>query len=176
MTERIMFLETNRTALVLIDARDTATLTRWQNDYDTTQWLLRGASPFSSVAEQKYIESAYTNQNNMPLGIWHKADQCLIGMTGLHKIDQINAHATFGIFIGIPKYRSQGLGTEILTRLCTFAFNRRNLRTIRLNVISSNERAIATYMRCGFKEIGRYVNGHFHNGAWVDEIIMTRER
>ena len=47
-----------------------------------------------------------------------------------------------------------------------------NLHSIKLQVMSFNERALKCYKKCGFKEIGRIRENSFINGKYYDTIVM----
>ena len=176
MSDRIVFLDSKTVSLVLVNKSDAPIIQPWLNDMEVTQFLIRGAIPNSLEAEEEYLNRCYKTESDLPLGIWHKSKAKLIGMTGLHRINQIHQYATFGIFIGDKQHWGQGIGTEVLDTLCNYAFTIRNLRTIRLNVLASNPRAVRCYEKCGFREVGRYPLATLHNGVWSDEVLMVRQR
>jgi RimJ/RimL family protein N-acetyltransferase len=47
-----------------------------------------------------------------------------------------------------------------------------NINKVNLNVYSFNERAIASYVKCGFKVEGRLRQRIFRDGKYHDEVIM----
>ena len=53
------------------------------------------------------------------------------------------------------------------------AFGRLNLRKVSLDVLASNERALAMYRTLGFSEEGRFVDQVFVDGAEHDVIRMA---
>jgi [ribosomal protein S5]-alanine N-acetyltransferase len=53
------------------------------------------------------------------------------------------------------------------------AFGRLNLRKVSLDVLASNERALAMYRTLGFSEEGRFVDHVFVDGAGHDVIRMA---
>lgn len=79
----------------------------------------------------------------------------LIGSISLENIDHTNRRATLGIFIGDREEREKGYGTEAIRLILDYGFNYLNLNNINLDVMEFNDRAIACYKKCGFKEIGR---------------------
>lgn len=91
---------------------------------------------------------------------------------GLENINNINRSAVLGIFIGDKDYRSKGYGTEAIRLLLDFGFNYMNLHSIKLNLLSANERAFKCYSKCGFKEAGRIRDNVFVNGKYYDTIAM----
>ncbi|MDE5888480.1 MAG: GNAT family N-acetyltransferase, partial [Bacilli bacterium] len=92
-----------------------------------------------------------------------------IGNCGFNEIE--DDIGTIGIFI-TPSFQNQGLGTEAISALIDFGFNKLNLREINLVVFSNNERAIRCYRRLGFEEYNRIHNIHNCNNELVDDIYM----
>jgi len=171
-TQRQMFLSGSAIDLVLLEAEDNITMLPWINNPKVNKFLSRGVKPMTLPLEDAFIADAYTNPDRIVFGIWHKKDKKLIGNTGLHGIDQINQTATFGIIIGNEEYWSNGYGTEVLNLMLSYAFTRRNLRSVTLSVLSNNPRGKRCYEKCGFEEIGCYSKHVFKDGIWHDEILM----
>jgi RimJ/RimL family protein N-acetyltransferase len=176
MTNRTVFLTTKQTDLVQLIAADAAVVLPWLNNHRITQYLSRGDRPVGLEEEEKFLTNLYEQKNKIVLGIWHRETDKLIGMTGLHLIDSVNQTASFGIMIGDESFHAQGVGSEVVTAMCTHAFNWLNLRNVKLDVLGSNPRAVCCYQRCGFYEVGRYPEHIFKNGVWVDEIHMLVRR
>jgi RimJ/RimL family protein N-acetyltransferase len=70
------------------------------------------------------------------------------------EIDHLNQTAEVGIFIGNKNYWDKGYGTEALILLLDYGFKALNLHNILLKVYAYNTRAIETYEKVGFKQIG----------------------
>ena len=105
----------------------------------------------------------------------------MIGTVSLENINYINRSAKLGIFIGEEKHRGKGIGKEAIQLILDYGFHYLNLNSIQLSVFAFNERAIACYKKCGFKEVGRlreayYLNGKYYeyylNGKYYDKILM----
>lgn len=77
-----------------------------------------------------------------------------------------------GIFIGDKDYREKGYGTEAIRLILDYGFNYLNLNNIKLDLMEFNERALACYKKCGFKEYGRRRKCRFINGKYYDVIEM----
>tara|TARA_B100000745_G_C20040054_1_gene354404 strand:+ start:128 stop:595 length:468 start_codon:yes stop_codon:yes gene_type:complete len=147
-------------------------MARWINDAEVNQFLSMGAQPLTHEDEVTFVQNAYKTDAHVVLGIWHNADQKLIGNTGFHQIDQLNQTASFGIVIGEKDYWSKGVGSEALDLMLSYAFTIRNLRNVTLSVFGQNARAIRCYEKCGFVPVGTYTAHRFKSGAWQDEHLM----
>ncbi|MCF7815351.1 MAG: GNAT family N-acetyltransferase, partial [Candidatus Cloacimonetes bacterium] len=77
-----------------------------------------------------------------------------------------------GIFIGNKNYWGKGYGSEALSLLLDYGFNILNLNNIMLETFSFNERALKSYKKVGFKEIGRRRQAIIMGGKKYDEILL----
>ena len=170
--QRQVFLSGDTVELIILVEADAPALQPWINDPNINQYLSRGSEPMTLEAEEEFLSGAYKKSNQLILGIWHKTDRKLIGITGWHQIDQLNQTASFGIIIGEPDYHSQGIGTEVLNLMLDYAFRVRNLRSVRLSVLSNNPRGQRCYEKCGFEVVGTYPKYVYKQGDWHDEVIM----
>ena len=145
-------------------------ITEWLNDFETTDYTGKSASVITIDDEKKYFENP--KENDRVFFIVRLEDDKLIGTIGLHNIDNINRRATFGIFIGDKSSRNKGFGTEATRLILEYGFKYLNLNNINLDVMEFNERAIACYKKCGFKEYGRRRKAEFLCGKYYDRVSM----
>lgn len=142
----------------------------WLNDFETTDYIGRSHQILTIESEKKYLES--TMEEEAVFGIIDIKEDKLIGTLGLHQIDHFKRTATLGIFIGDKEYRGKGYGTEAIKLILDYGFNYLNLNNIKLDLMEFNERALACYKKCGFKEYGRRRKCNFINGKYYDTIEM----
>lgn len=175
MGNRQVFLRGESINLVLLTEEDATTMATWMNDPEVNQFLSVGATPLTNEAEVNFVQEAYKDDSRVIFGIWHKADQKLIGNTGFHQVDQLNQTASFGIVVGEKEYWNTGVGTEALDLMLSYAFTIRNLRNVTLSVFGENKRAISCYEKCGFVPVGTYPAHRFKAGTWQDEHLMIAQ-
>lgn len=144
--------------------------TEWLNDFDTTDYIANSSKLFTLEDEKKHFESK--KENAYIFFIVRLEDDEVIGTIGLHEINNIDRTSTLGIFIGDKSGRNKGYGTEAIRLILEYGFKYLNLNNIDLDVFSFNERAIACYKRCGFKEYGRRRKCYFLNGKYYDRVRM----
>lgn len=154
-----------------VDEEITEKFTKWLNDFKITDYIGRSASIMTIEGEKKWFENHPTDTDHI-FFIVRAEDDEVIGSIGLHRIDYISRTATFGIFIGEESGRDKGYGTESLRLILDYGFNYLNLNSIKLDVMEFNDRAIACYKKCGFKEYGRRRKCYFLNGKYYDKIEM----
>jgi ribosomal-protein-alanine N-acetyltransferase len=169
---RQLFLKTPQVDLVLIDEGDSEIITSWFNNPEVTDYLARGAHPMTLAYEREFLKNVYKGGDRFMLGIYHKGDNRLIGITGLHQLHELNQTAVYGVCIGEKEYWGKGIGTEVLTAVLEYAFKRRNLRNVTLCVLGNNPRGRRCYEKCGFVLVGTYPKHVFKNGMWHDEHLM----
>jgi RimJ/RimL family protein N-acetyltransferase len=101
-----------------------------------------------------------------------EADAQIIGDTGLHGLDRQHGTAELGIAIWDRAFLGKGYGRDAVNVLLEWAFDAQNWRRIWLTALASNERAIRSYLACGFVEEGRLRQHDFFHGEYVDMVVM----
>ena len=146
--------------------------TEWMNDFQVTDYIGRTSKIKTYSSEKEYLENAEKNTDKRTFNIVNLEDDKLIGTLGLEKINWIERSAVLGIFIGDKDFRSNGYGTEAITLLLEYGFKYLNLHSIRLDLLSFNERAHKCYLKCGFKDTGASREEIFLNGKYYDKLHM----
>lgn len=146
--------------------------TEWMNDFQITDYTGRSSQITTYASEKEYLENAEKDSENRTFNIINLEDNNLIGTVGLEYINWIERSAVLGIFIGEKDFRSNGYGTEAIQLLLEYGFKYLNLHSIRLDLISVNERAHKCYLKCGFKDTGCSREEIFLNGKYYDKLHM----
>lgn len=171
--ERLVFLKGEKVVLrPLQKETDLESCVVWLNDPDVTQYLLINP-PVSKDQESEWFDNLKKRPNNVILGIEILKGGVFIGTIGLHNIVWKDRRATLGIFIGDKNYWGAGFGADAIKLIIGYAFNTLNLRKISLGVLDFNERGYKCYLKCGFKEEGRFIQHIYKNGRYADEIWMS---
>lgn len=95
----------------------------------------------------------------------------LIGQCGLLDINWISRNSDFSIYID-PDHYGKGYGKDALSVLLNYAFNVLNLARIFSHVFDFNKNAISLYQKFNFVIEGTLRNHHFHNGEYINVIII----
>lgn len=146
--------------------------TEWMNDFEITDYTGRSGQITTFDGEKDYLESSARDTKNRNFDIVELNDNKLIGALGLEHINWIERSAILGIFIGEKNFRSNGYGTEAIKLLLEYGFKYLNLHSIRLSLLSINERAHKCYLKCGFKDTGYSREEIFLNGKYYDKLYM----
>lgn len=122
------------------------------------QWLATNAELRSLIDDQRVPTLADQHKwfvrsqqpDRIMLSIVTVPEEQLIGNGGFVDRDPAAKTATFRITIGNTKFLGKGLGTEAASLLLKYGFQQLGLERIRLEVLTTNLRAIRSYEKAGF--------------------------
>jgi RimJ/RimL family protein N-acetyltransferase len=165
----------DRIRLRAIRREDLPLFVEWLNDPEVIQGIMQYL-PFSLEDEEAWYEGMKKKPlEEQPLVIeiikedgWEPIGNC-----GLFNIDWRTRKAEFGIVIGAKNQWNKGYGTEALEVILRHGFNTLNLNRISLTVFENNPRAIRAYEKAGLVMEGKFRQGHFQNGKYIDVILMS---
>lgn len=146
--------------------------TEWLNDTQVTDYIGKTNQICTLAVEKNYFEKSVIDKSNRCFNIVTLEDDKLIGTISLEFINWIDRQATLGIFIGDENFRNDGYGPESIKLLLEYGFKYLNLHSIKLDLVSANERAHKCYLKCGFKDIGKTRESIFLNGKYYDRMHM----
>ena len=146
--------------------------TEWMNDFEVTYYIDRTSQLMTLEEEKTFLENMSKTDEVRNFSIIELNNDKLIGTIGLEHINWIKRNAVLGIFIGDNEFRNNGYGTEAIKLLLEYGFRYLNLHSIKLNLISINERAHKCYLKCGFKDTGASREEIFLNGKYYDKLHM----
>ena len=148
---------------------------KWVNDEEVTDFLAGGmlTYPVSSIAEEKFIEAtAKSSDTEKSFAIETLAERKYLGGVAFHAINWLNRSAGVGITIGDKSFWGRGYGTDAMHVMMRLGFDKMNLHRLWLHVYDYNQRAIASYEKCGFKREGVLRSERFYRGRYHDTIVM----
>jgi RimJ/RimL family protein N-acetyltransferase len=157
------------------ERQDIPRFVAWLNDPEVTEGLIL-YSPLSLAEEEEWFENLLKRpKDERPFVIEvQQGDAWVpIGNCGFHNIDWRCRSAEVGIFIGEKHLWGHGLGTEVMKKLIRYGFEILNLNRIMLDVYESNQRAIRSYEKAGFKLEGRKRQAMYKNGKYLDVLQMS---
>lgn len=146
--------------------------TDWMNDFQTTDFIGRSGQVVTFIGEKEWLENSTKNVQNRSFSIIELNHNKLIGTISLENFHWIDRSAVLGIFIGDKDFRNNGYGTEAIKLLLEYGFKYLNLHSIRLDLLSINERAHKCYLKCGFKDTGCSREAIYVNGKYYDKLHM----
>ncbi len=164
-------LEGTLVRLRALEPTDLGRAYTWINDREVTRYLA-ARYPLSRADEERWLNERPTNSfGGVRLAIESK-DGAHIGNIDLHQPNAEDRKAGLGIMIGDKAYWANGYGTDAIVTLLRFAFHEMGLNRVWLHVFDFNERAIACYTKCGFREEGRLRQHRFTEGRYCDTLVM----
>jgi len=155
-----------------LERADAARITPWLNDPEVTRNLTM-YRPLGLAEEEKRIEAIAEAKDDVIVGIVERESDALIGVCGLHGVNDKNRRAMLGIVIGEKSRWGHGHGTEATRLMVALAFETLNLNRVWLDVFTDNERAVRCYEKVGFKREGVMRQHAFREGAYRDLHLMS---
>jgi diamine N-acetyltransferase len=166
-----VFLTGTHICLRALDRADAPAILPWVNDQEVIQHLLIHR-PTNLAMEEAFIDSVARSEHDLVFGMCERRTDRLIGVTGLHRIDDKNRQAMFGIFIGGAGSRGKGYGSEATAMVVHYAFNTLNLNRVWLHVYEDNTPGIRAYEKVGFVKEGVLRQDSFRRGRYWDTVVM----
>lgn len=148
----------------------------WLNDPEVREGISYYL-PLSQVEEEHWYENMLKSPpEEHPFAIEIRSeddDWKLIGNCGFMDINWRCRSAEVGIFIGEKSTWNQGYGTEVMRLMLKHGFESLNLNRIFLRVFATNLRAVRCYEKAGFIHEGRLRQAEYHNGQYIDFLVMS---
>ena len=154
------------------DEEDIVKYTEWMNDFQVTDYTGATAKLITLDSEREWMNNIVKNTEDYNFDIVDLNNDKLIGTISLVKIKSIERSAELGIFIGEDSYRSNGFGAEAIKLILEYGFKYLNLHSIKLDLLSVNERAHKCYLKCRFKDTGVDRDAIYLNGKYYDKLHM----
>lgn len=163
----------NLAALGPFDERMAEALHRWNNDFAVA--VLNGSVPHPQTMEVSRGDVARLSTDDptrYAFAIYERMTMRLIGFVDLRNINYRQRTAELGIMIGEHDCWGKGFGTETLYLVLDYAFSVLGMHNVMLSLAGYNERALRTYRRVGFREIGRRREICSIGNTFTDAVFM----
>ena len=148
---------------------DAEILTKWTCDENIVKNTTMLAKVPSVVKEREWLENGHSPYC---FAIVKKEWDEFIWTIELWDVNFINQTSELWIAIWNVDDHNKWYWTDAIKTLISFGFNTLNLYNIHLWVKSFNERGIACYKKCGFKEYWRRHHCEYYNWKRYDLIFM----
>ncbi len=165
-------------ALRAIEPADLDALYQWENNPEN--WLVSNTTaPFSRHILKKYIENAHQDiyeARQLRLMIDRLGpdgnDRETIGAVDLFDFDPQHRRAGVGILIARKEDRMQGMASEALSILISYAFERLNLHQLYCNVSENNQASMGLFKKLGFREAGMKKDWIRDKRGWMNVCLL----
>ncbi len=145
----------------------------WANDYDLIR-LLDRAWPVSDIQHEIWYKNLQGRTDCIYFAIETIADACYVGNVWLWDIDWRHRKAEVRIIIGDKTRFGQGIGTEAISSICNYAFERLNLHRIYAFVLATNPRARRTFEKAGFEVEGTLKADRWAGNHYTDVYLLGK--
>lgn len=146
---------------------------RWYADPEIARLARYQDGPMRLEEVDRFFQTRAIGAESLAMAIHVRESDRLIGTCALSQLDGDNGSALFHITIGERDAWGRGYGTEATRLMVDHAFRTLGIHRIGLSVFEFNERAIRSYVTCGFVAEGRAREAIWRDGRWWDEISMS---
>ena len=155
---------------------DPPVIARWTHDPLWRSVWSGAARPLSTEAVRKLLEKV-EKQMEETKNIFHytirlKPDNRLVGLARIDWIDFHNGSGVLNLGIGDAADRGHGYASDALESLLRFAFNELNLHRLAAKPAADNLAFIHMAEKAGFKEEARRREAVFHDGSYLDMLML----
>lgn len=146
---------------------------RWYGDPEVAYFARYQNGPMREDEVDRFFETRALGADALSMAIHVRATDRLIGTCAFSQLDGDHGSALYHITIGEKDAWGHGYGTEATDLMLAHAFATLGLHRVALGVFEFNERAIRSYIACGFVIEGRAREAIFRGGRWWDELSMS---
>ncbi|HEV2108249.1 MAG TPA: GNAT family N-acetyltransferase [Thermomicrobiales bacterium] len=159
-------------------AENRSAFQRWYADAEIARLLRHDLEPLTAAQSRSYFDSLILplSARGMCWAIHEANGDRLVGSSALTDVIRTTGSALFRILIGERACWGQGYGTEATRLVVAEAFSTLDLKQVRLEVFRHNERALASYRRVGFREVGEHTEFVPRRNIRISVVEMALER
>ncbi|MEK6719396.1 MAG: GNAT family protein [Chloroflexota bacterium] len=150
-----------------------AAFERWYSDPEVARLTRYQDGPMRREEVERFFHLRVVGPDSLALAVHVLETGRLIGTCAISQLDGDNGSAMYHITIGELDAWGHGYGTEATRLMLGHAFEGLGLHRISLSVFEFNQRAIRSYVSCGFTIEGRARESIWRDGRWWDELMMS---
>ena len=160
---------TNAKSFLNISSEERKMVLEWRNHENVRKWMYSDKI-ISRMEHADFLSELAEDDENI---YWMVGDNDgnFLGTISFNRTDFKHKHAYLGIYSN-PFNDIKNKGHLLIQCVKKLAFEIAGLHTLKLEVISNNQKAINFYKKSGFSEEGRLKEFVFKDGQWYDVIIM----
>ncbi|MBI1258490.1 MAG: GNAT family N-acetyltransferase [Chloroflexi bacterium] len=166
-------LTTHRLTLRQLQPGDAEALFTIKSDFEVTKHY--GQEPHQSLADSlawiQRLHESYAHCEAVAWCVTLKGEDTLIGVCTLWNLDPSYHHGEIGYELH-PAFEKQGIMTEALSAILTFAFTDFGLHRVEANPFADNPASSKLLLRLGFKHEGTLRQRHFFRDHYKDQLYF----
>lgn len=165
-----------RVRLVPVATEVVPAIVRLMNEPSVALWTLHIPYPYTRRHGREFVRKAKKQRRageSLALSILRRSDGQLLGGVGLHRLEEGQARAEIGYWLG-REHRGHGYATEAVNLLLAVGFNRLGLHRIEARVYPRNLASRRVARRCGFQLEGRLRDEVQKDGRWYSTLLFSR--
>ena len=152
-----------------LELKDAPGMFEWMRDPERAQHFSFIPEFVTMDSVEEFINKAAQFDSDRHYAIVDENDEYL-GTISLKDINDKHKRAEYAIALR-ESASGKGIGYKATMAILDIAFNELGLNRVYLNVFPENKRAIALYLKCGFKFEGEFrqhvfIRGEFRNLKW----------
>jgi len=147
----------------------------WTNDPELMR-LLNRAFPVSESEHERWFAALGERKDCIYFAIETNAHSTHVGNIWLWNIELRHRRAELRIVIGDKAHIGRGAGTEAITILCNYAFERLDLHKIYAHVLAINPRARRAFEKAGFILEGTLREDRWSGDSYTDVYLLGKLR
>lgn len=146
----------------------------WLRDYDVIKTINRidYVRPVSQSEVREYCDHLMTSHNDVFVAVHRISDDAFIGTVKAGNINWRTRVADIGVLIGDKDAWGQGIATDALRTLCTYLFERLDMRRLTCGVMAVNPAIQRVFEKLGFQHEGTFREQDLFEGEYVDHIYL----
>lgn len=144
----------------------------WMKNAEVTQYLESRFENWSLRKLKDYVRRIKNNPDYIFLAIISKDKNRHIGNIKLGPISRIHNFADVGIIIGQKLFLGKGIGSEAISIVVDYAFNKLNLHKLTAGAYAKNIASIKAFEKAGFSVEGIRKKQYLYNGKYIDGILL----
>ncbi len=170
-------IEGEQVRLRTLEKTDLPLLHTWMNDREVMAWARFSPDHMVSLtALEKEYEKELTGEDRerMTFVIEERESGRPIGWCTVRTWDRKHVNANVGIGLGEKELWGHGYGTEAVVLLLGMVFDQQGWHRAELYTLATNERAIRSAEKAGFRRCSLQREATFYDGAYHDVVEMEQ--
>lgn len=161
----------NTVRILPLERRHLEKTLEWANDPELMR-LLNRAHTVSKEEHEQWFDALQKREDRCYFAI-ESLDGAHLGNVWLWDIDHRHRRAELRIVMGLDE-AGKGAGTQAISRLCDYAFERLNLHKVYAYVLAINPRARRSFEKAGFVLEGTLREDRWTGAEYADVYLLAR--